>query len=60
MKIHIPKIYCFIDDLNKDYIDNLKKDVAIIYRNYKEKLDIKKLIDFNNYCKKKKTIFLFS
>ena len=57
MKIHIPKIYCFIDDLNKDYIDNLKNDVAIIYRNYKEKLNIKKLIDFNNHCKKKK-IFL--
>ena len=57
MKIHIPKIYCFIDDLNKDYIDNLKNDVAIIYRNYKEKLNIKKLIDFNNHCKKKKKYF---
>lgn len=57
MKIHIPKIYCFIDDLNKEYIDSLKNDVAIIYRNYKEKLNIKKLIDFNNHCKKKKKYF---
>tara|TARA_B110000027_G_scaffold49563_1_gene54177 strand:+ start:1330 stop:1866 length:537 start_codon:yes stop_codon:yes gene_type:complete len=57
MNIHIPKIYCFIDDLNKDYIDNLKKDVAIIYRNYKQKLNIKDLIDFNNKCKKKKRFF---
>jgi len=57
VKIHIPKIYCFIDNLNKDYIDNLEKDVAIIYRNYEDKLDIKKLIDFNNKCKKKKRYF---
>ena len=57
MKIHIPKIYCFVEDLNKDYIHNLKKDVAIIYRNYKKKLNIKKLIDFNKECKKKKIYF---
>ena len=52
-------IFCFISDYNKDYIKNLDKKVNIIFRNYKEPLDIKKLKQLQTLCKSiGKKIFL--
>tara|TARA_B110000503_G_scaffold50336_1_gene81526 strand:+ start:2667 stop:3212 length:546 start_codon:yes stop_codon:yes gene_type:complete len=60
MTIHIPKIYCFIDELNKDYITKLKKNIAIIYRNYNQKININELIKFQIACKKNERYFFLS
>ena len=57
MNVHIPKIYFFINELNKDYIRNLNKNIAIIYRNYDKKIDLRKLIEFKKICKKNKRYF---
>ena len=57
MSVHIPKIYFFINELNKDYIKNLEKNIAIIYRNYNRKIDLKKLIEFQKACKINKRYF---
>ena len=60
MSNHIPKIYCFIDEFNEEYITKLKKNIAIIYRNYKKKINIDELIKFRNTCKKNKRLFFLS
>ena len=60
MIMHIPRIYYFIDDLNENHITKLKKNVAIIYRNYSQKADINKIIKFNKICKKNKRLFFIS
>ena len=60
MNTHVPKIYCFINELNENYIKYLDKDIAIIYRNYNENIDLKKLIKFKNSCKKCKRYFFLA
>jgi thiamine-phosphate pyrophosphorylase len=60
MITHIPKIYCFIDDLNKDYITKLKKNIAIIFRNYDKKININEIIKFKQECKKNNRLFFLS
>tara|TARA_B110000503_G_C7124858_1_gene404122 strand:- start:275 stop:811 length:537 start_codon:yes stop_codon:yes gene_type:complete len=60
MRNHIPKIYCFIDDLNQDYITKLKNNIAIIYRNYNKKTDINEIIEFKKKCKKNNRPFFLS
>jgi len=50
----LPKQYYFIDEFDKKNIDKLKINTGIIYRNYTKKLDKKLILEFKNYCKKKK------
>ena len=47
------KKYYFISDYNINLISNLDKFTNIIYRNYKQKIDIKKISILKNYCQKK-------
>ena len=48
------KIYYFIDKFNRQEIKNLNKNIALIYRNYKEKYDFKLIKNNKNFCKKNK------
>ncbi len=47
----LPKYYYFIDRFNKDYIKNLSKNIAIIFRKYNKKVDIDEINKIKNYCK---------
>ena len=47
----LPKIFCFIDEFNKQHIKKLNKNIAIIYRNYDKKLDISLIKIINQFCK---------
>ena len=55
----IPYSFTFISNLNKKEIINLDQKVGIILRNYEEKLDKNKILNFKKFCKKhKKPFFL--
>ena len=56
----IPKYYYFIDKLDKNDIKKLNQNIAIIYRNYNNKINLKKLKDFKNYLKKYKIKFFLA
>ena len=43
-------IYCFISDFDKEYIKNLDNKINIIYRNYDETFDVKKLKQLLSFC----------
>ena len=48
----IPKYFTFINSFEKEKIYNLSSKVGIIYRNYKVKIDSKKIIEIKNFCKR--------
>ena len=50
MNHELPNIYCFISDLDKEYIKKLDNKITIIFRNYSEKLNIKKLKQLLDFC----------
>jgi len=52
--------YYFINKFNQCHIDKLNKEVTIIFRNYKHKIDQNLIIKIKNYCKKRGNIFLLS
>ncbi len=54
------KKYYFIEKFEKSNIDIQPKNTTIIYRNYKNKYNIKELVELKNYCKKKKLKLLLS
>ena len=54
------KKYFFINKFNKNNIDNLENNTAIIYRNYKKKNHLKEIIKIKKYCKIKKIKFYLS
>ena len=56
----LPKIFYFINELNKDHIKKLEKNIAIIYRNYSIQYDEKKIIEIQNICKKNQNKFYLS
>ena len=41
----LPKIYYFINNFDKNLINNLNSNIALIYRNYNEKFNINLLTD---------------
>ena len=45
MHEQLPKIFCFISGYEETYIKRLPKNIAIIYRNYNNKLN-KEFVDF--------------
>ena len=54
------KKYYFINQFNKNNIDNLDNNTTIIYRNYKRQNDLKCIIKIRNYCRKKRIKFYIS
>jgi len=52
--------YYFISEYDTNLISNQSKNINIIYRNYKEKIDIKKIIILKNFCRKKGNKFFLS
>ena len=51
------KIYYFIDDFNSKEINFLDARISIIYRNYKNKIDLKIIKKIKRICHKRKTKF---
>ena len=60
MKNHYLKFYHFIDNLNIKNIENLHKNVGLIYRNYNKKPSEHEICKFKNYCKKNGKKFFLS
>jgi len=55
-----PCIYYFIDKYNIDELTNLGKNIDIIFRNYKDKPNIKVINSINRFCKFTKRNFYLS
>ena len=51
MQKKLPKVYLFIDCFNPLELNVLNKNISIIYRNYKKKIDESTIISLKNYCK---------
>ncbi len=56
----LPKIYYFINNFDKNLINNLNLNIALIYRNYNKKFNINLLTDLKEFCKIKKRKFFLS
>ena len=56
----LPKIYYFINNFDKNLINNLNSNIALIYRNYDEKFNINLLADLKEFCKINKRKFFLS
>ena len=52
MHSQLPKIFCFINNYEKNYIKILPKNIAIIYRNYNKNINIDEIAKIKNLCKK--------
>ena len=55
-----PNIYYFINNFNSDEIKNLSINIALIYRNYDDKLDLNVIKKIRNICIKQKRKFYIS
>ncbi len=60
MNSHYPNFYHFIDNLHIKNIENLNKNIGIIYRNYQKKPSENEICNFKNFCTKNKRKFLVS
>ena len=60
MHYQLPKIFCFINGYQENYIKRLKKNIAIIYRNYNKTINKHEIIKIKNLCKKTKRKFFLS
>ena len=60
MHTNFPRIYYFINKLDKNNINKLDKNIALIYRNYNKKLNISSIIQIKKYCKINKRKFFLS
>ena len=60
--MHILKLkkYYFVNQFNKNNIDNLDNNTTIIYRNYEKQNDLKCIIKIRDYCRKKRIKFYIS
>ncbi len=47
----LPRIYYFINKFDKKHINSLKPNIALIYRNYDNKLDKNLILKIKKYCK---------
>ena len=56
----LPKIFYFIDRFEPKHIIKLDKKIGIIYRNYEEKYDEKKILKIKNFCKRNRKKFYLS
>ena len=60
MHEQLPKIFCFIKDFDKKYIKRIPKNIAVIYRNYKKKINKNEIFKIKNLCKKSNRKFFIS
>ena len=60
MHNNLPKRYYFISSYNKANIIKQSKDTAIIYRNYKDKINKTEILKIKKLCRVKKIKFLIS
>ena len=60
MHNNLPKIYYFINEFDQNHIGKLHKNIALIYRNYEEKIDEKLIKQIKEFCKKQKRKFFIS
>ena len=60
MHTELPKVYYFINKFDKNNINKLNKNIALIYRNYNKKLNKNLIIQIKEYCKLKKRKFFLS
>ena len=60
MHTKLPKVYYFINKFDKNNINKLNKNIALIYRNYNKKLNKDLIIKIKRYCRLKKRKFLLS
>ena len=51
MQKKLPMVYLFIEDFVPSELDQLNKNISIIFRNYKKTISDSKLIKLKNYCK---------
>jgi thiamine-phosphate pyrophosphorylase len=56
----LPTKYYFISKFDKNHIIKQDSSTALIFRNYKEKIDKNLILKIKNYCKEKKMKFLLS
>ena len=60
MHTDLPKVYYFINKFDKNNINKLNKNIALIYRNYNKKLNKDLIIKIKRYCRLKKRKFFLS
>ena len=48
------QFFTYVDNLNQENIVKLNKKVHIIFRNYQDKFKNNELLEFVNFCKKKR------
>ena len=60
MHMMIPRVYYFINKFDKNNINKLDKNIALIYRNYNKNLDKSLIIKIKKYCKLKKRKFFLA
>jgi len=60
MHTKLPRVYYFINQFDKNNINKLNKNIALIYRNYNKNLDKSLIIKIKKYCKIKKRKFFLS
>jgi len=60
MHTRLPRVYYFINKFDKNNINKLNKNIALIYRNYNKNLDKSLIINIKKYCKLKKRKFFLA
>ena len=60
MHTRLPRVYYFINKFDKNNINKLNKNIALIYRNYNKNIDKNLIIKIKKYCKLKKKKFFLS
>ena len=60
MQKNLPKVFIFVDEFNSKDLTSLNKNIDIIYRNYKKKINKSILLSLKAFCKKQKRKFYIS
>tara|TARA_Y100000590_G_C15728197_1_gene1016020 strand:+ start:1574 stop:2131 length:558 start_codon:yes stop_codon:yes gene_type:complete len=56
----LPKAFCFINSYDEKYIKTIPKNIDIIYRNYKKKINKNEIYKIKILCRKKNKKFFIS
>ena len=60
MHTKLPRVYYFINKFDKNNINKLNKNIALIYRNYNKNLNKNLIIKIQKYCKLQKRKFFIA
>jgi len=60
MHTKLPRVYYFISKFEKNNINKLNKNIALIYRNYNKNFNKSLIIQIRKYCKLNKRKFFLS